>query len=279
MRRLVLSGNRLTRWGRPSSPKSSAPSEYADDPPHEDATYYVPPRYLPLSKAVYLWAKKENKLAWMEDMHPKEESIYEGLGSAYEVRDLYDLWKNPGPKCSRAVSAAGRHRLELLNAGNRDLRDGLAAGDLTAVEHTRATGCIEEIEPRFWNSDSAASVFVSSKRLRTKHLDQYEIRILVPLADFNSWIKTQVSSRRETLVELMHSGAPGRPSSMHLVIAEAKRRIAAKKLPDLKTQFGKQLSEWLKADHPGCPPVTQKTVTNNREITSLFRKAQTEARN
>ena len=131
----------------------------------------------------------------------------------------------------------------------------------------------------------AASVFVSSKRFRTIRLDQYEIRILIPLADFNAWIEAQVSSRRETLVESaepaqpsarLHSGAPGRPSSMHLVIAEAKRRIAAEKLPDSKTQFGKELSEWLKAERPDYPPVTQKTVTNNREITSLFRKAQTE---
>ena len=59
------------------------------------------------------------------------------------------------------------------------------------------------------------------------------------------------------------SGAPGHPSSMHLVKLEMKRRAETSEM--IKTslrQEADQLVGWLAREHPEAPQLTQKTIQN-----------------
>jgi hypothetical protein len=62
---------------------------------------------------------------------------------------------------------------------------------------------------------------------------------------------------------LVHqTGAPGRPTSMHLVEAEYRARWDR---GEAKTSIGAEaelLAEWLQKKHPDAPPLTPKTIAN-----------------
>ncbi|MBF0561000.1 MAG: hypothetical protein HQL37_03070 [Alphaproteobacteria bacterium] len=67
------------------------------------------------------------------------------------------------------------------------------------------------------------------------------------------------------------TGAPGKPSSMHLVEAEFERRCAAGTLaPTLKEQ-ARLLEDWFRRQYPETQPVTAKTIENR--LRDTFRRA------
>jgi len=59
------------------------------------------------------------------------------------------------------------------------------------------------------------------------------------------------------------SGAPGRPSSMHLIRQEFERRAESGAIETSLDKESKALSAWLSAAHPEMPPTTAKTIANN----------------
>ena len=73
------------------------------------------------------------------------------------------------------------------------------------------------------------------------------------------------------------TGLPGRPSSKHLCLAEARRRIASEDLGDSRAKFCDNLSEWLKAEHPLAAPITAKTLSNDAELRSLYLRGKSTA--
>jgi hypothetical protein len=72
---------------------------------------------------------------------------------------------------------------------------------------------------------------------------------------------------------IVSSGAAGRPTSMHLILAEERRLIAAG--TDIKSMnaLAEHLSEWLTREHPDAPSATAKTIKNNSKFKSLYRAA------
>jgi hypothetical protein len=63
-------------------------------------------------------------------------------------------------------------------------------------------------------------------------------------------------------VPIHKTGAPGRPSSKHLVEPEAQRRLNAGEYPKTLAEFAKQLAKWLRQSHPEAAPMTEKTICN-----------------
>lgn len=59
------------------------------------------------------------------------------------------------------------------------------------------------------------------------------------------------------------TGSPGRPTSMHLVAAEHKRRLVNGLAERGVRAEAKVLEEWLKQTHPKAPTLTAKTIENN----------------
>jgi hypothetical protein len=73
------------------------------------------------------------------------------------------------------------------------------------------------------------------------------------------------------------TGAPGRPSSMHLIRAEFQARIdrgETKKTISLESQA---LSKWLSIAHPKAPPTKWRTIKN--QLAADFRKRLLSAQN
>ncbi len=72
------------------------------------------------------------------------------------------------------------------------------------------------------------------------------------------------------------SGAPGRPTSMHLVEAEFDARCARSEVAASLAKEAEYLTDWLKRAHPSAPTLTAKTIKNN--LRAAFRQ-RNEARN
>jgi hypothetical protein len=70
----------------------------------------------------------------------------------------------------------------------------------------------------------------------------------------------QIRSERATATYT--TGAPGRPSSWHLVEPEAKRRMKEKKVPETLGEFACSLAEWLSNAHPEAARLKPKTIEN-----------------
>jgi hypothetical protein len=69
----------------------------------------------------------------------------------------------------------------------------------------------------------------------------------------------------------IRTGAPGRPTPMHLVVAEHGSRLAASKAEMTVTAESEYLARWLKQTHPNLPSLTAKTIRNR--ISQVHRKA------
>jgi hypothetical protein len=72
-------------------------------------------------------------------------------------------------------------------------------------------------------------------------------------------------------VAAYRTGGQGKPSSMFLIIDEARRRSESDAVPHSKKLFTEQLSDWLAAEHPLAPPTTPKTIGNNATISEIHR--------
>jgi hypothetical protein len=59
------------------------------------------------------------------------------------------------------------------------------------------------------------------------------------------------------------TGAPGKPTSRHLVAQELKRREEAEETCDSQTKEAEVLAAWLKATHPLAPPMGGKAIQNS----------------
>jgi hypothetical protein len=61
---------------------------------------------------------------------------------------------------------------------------------------------------------------------------------------------------------ILSTGAPGRPSSRHLVANELKRRAAEQQLEASLAAEAQYLADWLAVTYPDAPPMSQKSVKN-----------------
>jgi hypothetical protein len=64
--------------------------------------------------------------------------------------------------------------------------------------------------------------------------------------------------KRKTLT----TGMPGRPTSKHLVLEKARRRLDAGDYPPTLTMFSRELAGAQALEEPGAAPMTAKTVSN-----------------
>ncbi len=79
---------------------------------------------------------------------------------------------------------------------------------------------------------------------------------------------TGAPGERKTL----KTGMPGRPTSKHLVLERARRRLDAGNPPSSLAQLSRELADALRKEEPGAAPMTAKTVSN--AIRDLWRAHQ-----
>ncbi len=70
-------------------------------------------------------------------------------------------------------------------------------------------------------------------------------------------------------IRVLKTGAPGRPTSMHMVTQELDRRGNEGPIEESVAKQAAVLSDWLKQHHPDTPQLTAKTISN--KIGSQFR--------
>ncbi len=70
----------------------------------------------------------------------------------------------------------------------------------------------------------------------------------------------------------LHTGAPGRPTSMHLVEAEFDARCVRSEVAASLAEEARYLADWLRSAHPSAPPLTDKTIKNNLRVAYRQRK-------
>lgn len=67
------------------------------------------------------------------------------------------------------------------------------------------------------------------------------------------------------------TGAPGRPTPIHLVVSEHRRRLSDGNAVESVTVEARHLADWLRAKYPEMPPLQSKTIEN--KIRADHRKA------
>ena len=95
-------------------------------------------------------------------------------------------------------------------------------------------------------------------------LEKYERqRLLIADEQMTRWLAHMRESFGITPEKAVpKSGAPGRPSSMHIVLDEFERRHACNQCEASREAEAKALAEWLKKTHPNAPQPTPKTIQN-----------------
>jgi hypothetical protein len=84
----------------------------------------------------------------------------------------------------------------------------------------------------------------------------------------------QLRTHEAELVRL-RSGAPGRPSAMHLVRDEFERRVASGQLEETVTEQSEALADWLRTSHSTAAPLTPKAIRNRLAMSFRAAKART----
>jgi hypothetical protein len=67
--------------------------------------------------------------------------------------------------------------------------------------------------------------------------------------------------------EILATGTPGRPTSMHLIRAEHRRRLDAGEAHHSVAEEARHLAAWFAAAHPNAPQPTPKTIENGIRAT------------
>lgn len=169
-------------------------------------------------------------------------------------------WDNLSPlwRRNRALEWDFDHDPD-CDAGNRKIWD-----LLQKIEETRAAAAptVLDLEAR-------------DTRVRTLEQDIENIGTALQTAAFERWrlpaaFITSLQGS-ESVVAASGTGAPGRPSSMHLVLAELQRRIAASEISDGVRAEADVLNTWFKAAHADLQAPTARTIENR--IRGEFKQA------
>jgi hypothetical protein len=80
----------------------------------------------------------------------------------------------------------------------------------------------------------------------------------------------QQDPERSSVSAEFRTGAPGRPTPIHLVLSEHQRRLSAGEAEKSVTLEAEMLARWLQDTHPDVPRLTPKTIRNR--ISSAHRR-------
>lgn len=90
--------------------------------------------------------------------------------------------------------------------------------------------------------------------------------VLINSAELNGSLAQRLVGTDEVSSQPLRTGAPGRPTSRHLVEQEFKVRANAGRLEDTLADEAAFLSRWLQETHPNAAPMTERTVQNSIRV-------------
>jgi hypothetical protein len=177
-----------------------------------------------------------------------------------------------GPSIGGGLRAAGspddpEYQAEYLarqryEAARLELLTRLEAGALQAVVIDPRNGRAYKVDRNIWRRNDAEH-FIDRGQAPYRGVHCEQIGTL--------YIKIQSAAERTaTALVSDRSGAPGAPSSKHLVKTEFQRRIDASEIEQSLAEESKVLSCWLAKTHPGLRPMQARTIENS--IRDTWRK-------
>ena len=112
--------------------------------------------------------------------------------------------------------------------------------------------------------------------LQTRHGAKWSHLMALKSDVLRHWPFSSREHENHTAPSVTKTGAPGRPSSMHLVEREYLARAARGDTNASIGEEAKVLCDWLQSAHPDAPPLTAKTIANRmrHEHRERMRKAQ-----
>ena len=127
--------------------------------------------------------------------------------------------------------------------------------------------CIPYVDAEHWNADFNDQLYLfKASPASWTHLQVRKTDVLREI---------RFDGRQKPQAPAYSSGAPGRPTSIHLVRAEFEARHLRRETAASITLEASALAEWLRKEHPGASPLTSKTIKN--QLSGDFRKLGTRA--
>lgn len=151
-----------------------------------------------------------------------------------------------------------------IRDGEREKLSGLIfAGIRVVVIHF-------EIDCEYWTGDE---LFLFAHVYRDEESWQADWNDRLESMDGVKWSKLMVlrsdvarcwpfGIKRSDSSEIFRTGAPGRPTSMHLVRAEFDRRWEHGESASTISAEAESLADWLRSTHPYVPQLKSKTIAN-----------------
>jgi hypothetical protein len=136
---------------------------------------------------------------------------------------------------------------------------GLKNGDNHADGH-RVIDPLYFSEPRGFRWASDEIWFRDTMEWRDVHLDRVDFEAL--LRDMGVLVVQSLDSDAPADRKTLITGMPGRPTSKHLVLERARRRLDAGDAPLTLAMFSRELADELRREEPDAAPMTAKTVAN-----------------
>lgn len=225
---------------------------------------YYPPGYIGIEDAAFRIAWAIAPRFWAAAKIPAAEvAIWRMLNRGIQYNQLWLYLAGHSPK---ETWHEVRDRYDAYGEALTTLRKHLHAGSLVA-EIRDASGRMDFVSAQVWGSDAAPAILRNGAAELIHYADQSTSRSLILLKE------ADVSSIMDALAPApMRTGLAGRPSSVHLIIPEAKRRIEAGARPKSIRDFAIEMAAWTKQT-PGVTPVTPKTLQGNPEFKALVRQS------
>ena len=247
--------------------------------------------HLPRDRLTAIWQEWPIEPQMIEPMTSKEEAGYVSLCSA-----LHWIMTEAGRRTGHlddgdAWAAAVKRLLPLLSTGEvQVIGKPKSGGAFKPIEgHTFAAvivaqplrdrfsviarddpliSCIPYAGEELWLRDFNDHFYLEkSGPASWTHLQVKKSDVLREI-EFDAPPEAQPSSMYET-------GAPGRPSSMHLVRQEFSARYERGETAETMAREADALANWLRTSHPKAAPVSPKTIKN--QLGSEFRKRRLDA--
>jgi len=95
-------------------------------------------------------------------------------------------------------------------------------------------------------------------------------KLMVPKSEIAQWWRFPSLADESSAASEFRTGAPGRPTPIHLVVSQHKRRLAAGQAEKSVVAEAEALAKWLEDTHPTLPPLKPKTIRNR--ISSAHRR-------
>lgn len=157
---------------------------------------------------------------------------------------------------------------EVVQATLENLVQAIQLGRIKSLARISEKAPYQSVAPEAWAGATLAGSGGNPNQLQVVRFGPNSTRVVAPdLADIlvNSadlLAECFSASIVQDSNEIVRTGVAGRPTSIHLISAEHRRRLKSDEAHDSVADESRYLASWLKKEHPFATPATPKTIEN-----------------